>query len=400
MSHPSLHSTERHLVTLFVGWAFIFLLMFEGFFLGSRYIFEEQISVNDFKEQIERIESRAKDGREWGERRPGGPKIGINLVQINGSGEIMSEEFWMRWERVEINTLSDPDFLINLATGSITRDDGMIFYKRSHPSDPLIFQVFIRKSGYPIDDIIRDIFRFMMMNIFILLPFWFLGRHFVREILKPIGMNMDVMSQFIHDAGHELKTPLAIISGNLQILRDMKGKDPELIDTSISTIYSMSDSIDGLVELSNLKLPKKRENINLLSHIEEIIKIYQSDLDKKNITTSLKIPTALNIQMESKHFSILFSNLLKNAITYNKEWGTIEVQYKGKLLSVQDSGIGMKQEDMEKIFERFFRVDRSGIYTGSGIGLALVDRIIKLYGWTISVESKIWEGTLFSIKIK
>ncbi len=400
MSHPSLQSTERRLVTLFVGWAFIFLLMFEGFFLGSRYIFEEQISVNDFKEQIERIETRPKDGHEWGERRPGGPKIGINLVQINGSGEIMSEEFWMRWERVEINTLSDPDFLINLATGSITRDDGMIFYKRSHPSDPLIFQVFIRKSGYPIDDIIRDIFRFMMMNIFILLPFWFLGRHFVREILKPIGMNMDVMSQFIHDAGHELKTPLAIISGNLQILRDMKGKDPELIDTSISTIYSMSDSIDGLVELSNLKLPKKRENINLLSHIEEIIKIYQSDLDKKNITTTLKIPNALNIQMESKHFSILFSNLLKNAITYNNEWGTIEIEYKGKLLLVQDSGIGMKREDMEKIFERFFRVDRSGIYTGSGIGLALVDRIIKLYGWIISVESKIWEGTLFSIKIK
>lgn len=65
------------------------------------------------------------------------------------------------------------------------------------------------------------------------------------------------------------------------------------------------------------------------------------------------------------------------------------MQYKGKFLSIQDSGIGMKQEDMEKIFERFFRVDRSGTYTGSGIGLALVDRIIKLYGWTISVESKI-----------
>ncbi len=400
MPHPSLHSTERHLVTLFVGWAFIFLLMFEGFFLGSRYIFEEQISVNDFKEQIARIESRPKDAREWGERRPGGPKIGINLVQINGSGEIMSEEFWMRWERVEINTLNDPDFLINLATGSITRDDGMIFYKRSHPSDPLIFQVFIRKSGYPIDDILRDIFRFMMMNIFILFPFWFLGRHFVREILKPIGTNMDVMSQFIHDAGHELKTPLAIISGNLQILRDMKSKDTELIDTSISTIYSMSNSIDGLIELSNLKLPKERENINLASHVEEILKIYQSDLDKKNITTSIKIPRNLNIQIESKHFTILLSNLIKNAITYNKEWGIIDIQCKGKVLSIHDSGIGMNTEDVKKIFERFFRVDRSSKYTGNGIGLALVDRIIKLYGWTISVGSVLGKGTIFSIKTK
>lgn len=81
----------------------------------------------------------------------------------------------------------------------------------------------------------------------------------------------------------------------------------------------MSNSIDGLVELSNLKLPKERENINLVSHVEEIIKIYQSDLDKKNITTSIKIPKNLNIQIESKHFAILLSNLIKNAITYNKE---------------------------------------------------------------------------------
>lgn len=198
---------------------------------------------------------------------------------------------------------------------------------------------------------------------------------------------MDVMSHFIHDAGHELKTPLAIISGNLQILRDMKGKDFELIDTSISTIYSMSSSLDGLIELSNLKLPEKRESITLLSSVEELIKIYQSDLLKKNISVSLGIRSEVRLKIESKHFSILFSNLLKNAITYNKECGTIEIQYTGKTLSIKDSGIGMKEEDIKKILERFFRVDRSGKYAGSGIGLALVDRIIKLYGWSLIVES-------------
>lgn len=60
----------------------------------------------------------------------------------------------------------------------------------------------------------------------------------------------------------------------------------------------------------------------------------------------------------------------------------------------------MNPEDVKKIFERFFRVDRSGKYTGNGIGLALVDRIIKFYGWTISVESTLGEGTIFSVKIK
>ena len=81
----------------------------------------------------------------------------------------------------------------------------------------------------------------------------------------------------------------------------------------------MGDSLDGLVELSNLKLPEKRESIHLLSHIEALIKIYESDILHKNISLSLKIPNNINLSIESKHFSILLSNLLKNAIIYNKK---------------------------------------------------------------------------------
>jgi signal transduction histidine kinase len=71
------------------------------------------------------------------------------------------------------------------------------------------------------------------MDGIILLPFFFMGRFFVRETLKPIGDNIDAMNHFIHDAGHELKTPLAIMSGNLQLLRDTKTKDMTLIEESI-----------------------------------------------------------------------------------------------------------------------------------------------------------------------
>lgn len=211
---------------------------------------------------------------------------------------------------------------------------------------------------------------------------------------------MDAMSHFIHDAGHELKTPLAIVSGNLQILRDMKAKDSELINTSISTISALGDSIDGLVELSNLKLPEKRESITLLTHLEEIIKLHQYEQEKKDLTLTLDIPKKSKIKMESKHFSILIGNLLKNAITYNKPHGNIHISYTGKTLSLKDTGIGMTQEECEKIFDRFYRIDRTGKYPGSGIGLALVDRIIKLYGWAISVKSEPKNGTTFNIKIK
>ena len=127
------------------------------------------------------------------------------------------------------------------------------------------------------------------------------------------------MSHFVHDAGHELKTPLAIVSGNLQILRDMKGKDAELISGSISTVSALAASLDGLVELSNLGLPTKRESIDLLSSIEEIVKLYSHESKEKRIEVSLNIPRHIKVKMESAHLSILLGNLLKNAITYTTE---------------------------------------------------------------------------------
>ena len=86
--------------------------------------------------------------------------------------------------------------------------------------------------------------RFIIIDIFLLFPFYFIGRYAVGRTLEPVAENIDTMSHFIHDAGHELKTPLAIVSGNLQILRDSKKPDLEIIEESISTIYSMGDSID------------------------------------------------------------------------------------------------------------------------------------------------------------
>ncbi len=104
--------------------------------------------------------------------------------------------------------------------------------------------------------------------------------------------------------------------------------------------------------------------------------------------------------MNRKHFQILFANLLQNAINYNIPNGKITIAYDKKIFSVQDTGIGIKQENIDKIFNRFFRVDRSGQYPGTGIGLAIVDRILKLYKWNISVESEVGKGTKFAIKMR
>ena len=167
------------------------------------------------------------------------------------------------------------------------------------------------------EDILRDIVRFIVIDILLLLPFYFIGRYAVGRTLEPVAENIDTMSHFIHDAGHELKTPLAIVSGNLQILRDSKKNDTEIIEESIATIYSMSDSLDGLVELANLKAPTSTGTLSLKENIEEILAIHHDTIEKKQIEVSLNIPTKTQISIEKKHFQILFSNLITNAIRYN-----------------------------------------------------------------------------------
>ncbi|MFZ4461458.1 MAG: sensor histidine kinase [Patescibacteria group bacterium] len=109
----------------------------------------------------------------------------------------------------------------------------------------------------------------------------------------------------------------------------------------------------------------------------------QPKIDARNLSVHLEIPSGATIRMSRQHFVILASNLIENAIRYNKDGGTITIKQTKNTLVFADTGIGMSEENVAKIFDRFFRVDRSGKYAGTGIGLAIVDHIIKLYGWTI-----------------
>lgn len=108
----------------------------------------------------------------------------------------------------------------------------------------------------------------------------------------------------------------------------------------------------------------------------------------------------MKFSIDPKHFSLLFGNLLKNAITYNKDGGSIRIIADAKFLSITDTGIGIDEKHLSKIWERFYRVDRSGKISGNGIGLSLVDRIVRLYGWKIEVQSEKNIGTTFLIRGK
>ncbi|MBP9780183.1 HAMP domain-containing histidine kinase, partial [Candidatus Gracilibacteria bacterium] len=334
-----------------------------------------------------------------GDKRRGPGFTHVNSIIVQLDGTLIEGQGVANPQLREIHELLDEDTIKNLPIKITKSEDNLLLYKSPLP-DSRGYKIFIGKAGYPLEDILRDILRFLIMDGIILLPFFFMGRFFVRETLKPIGDNIDAMNHFIHDAGHELKTPLAIMSGNLQLIRDTKAKDMGLIEESIGTLHGMSDSLDGLLELSSLKLPKDIKGINLTELIDGEIAKYQDQLNSKNISIEKHIRKGVKVSIDAKHFSLLFSNLLKNAITYNTENGKIIITYDKNTLSIKDTGIGMKADELSHIWERFYRVDRSGKTNGSGIGLSIVERIIKLYNWDVAVESSPGVGTTFSITTK
>lgn len=393
----SLLQTERRLISIFVIGAFTFLLLFEAFFIGTRLILENQFQKEEFISQIKWIiEGRWPTERT---RRAWPPRIGINSVILDSSGSII--EIRGNISNEEFSEFIDMDMLTSLPTDNIiTYNETLLLKKKQKIGNQEYSVIFFKKSWYPLEDILRDIVRFIFIDIFLLLPFYFIGRYYVGRTLEPVAENIDTMSHFIHDAGHELKTPLAIVSGNLQILRDSKNPDKSIIEESITTIHSMANSLDGLVELANLKAPTATSTLSIRENIEEALWLHSENIAKKHLTTTLDIPESLQVTIEKKHFQILLSNLISNAIRYNKDGGNITITAKWRKLTITDTGIGMTESESKKIFERFYRVDRSGKIPGTGIGLTIVERIARLYGWNIEVKSEKWVGTSFVISMK
>ncbi len=391
LRNSSLLSTERRLTTIFVGWAFLFLVVFESIFIWGRLYTEWLYQKQDFEADVHAITHRTPTDK--GRK----PIIGMNALITNASGTIIDIRGPITREDGE--WLVDLSIMATVGTDITLEKNGVMMRKVGNTTNDT-FTIFFRKSGYPIDDIIRDILRFLALDILILIPFYLMGRYFVRETLSPVDDNLDSMQHFIHDAGHELKTPLAIVSGNLQIMRDtQKLTDPSLVEDSISAISLMASNLDWLLELTQIARTPTVTHTPLSLAITEELSRYSESIEKKHITVEKHIRAKSSLPIDRKHFSLLFGNLLKNAITYNTDHGSITLRADEKGFSISDTGVGISADEKEKIWERFYRGEGASRTHGSGIGLSIVERIVKIYWWKVQLDSTPWEWTTFRIEI-
>jgi two-component system phosphate regulon sensor histidine kinase PhoR len=214
---------------------------------------------------------------------------------------------------------------------------------------------------------------------------------------------------FFANASHELKSPLTSILGYQEMLKEGIITTPqEIADANAKTIKEakrMQKILLDMLELSSLENQDLRtiEPINVRLAIEEIVGSLEIELKEKKITLDIE-GGGLVVRINEDDLDRLLRNLIENAIRYNKEGGQIWIRInpKDKTIAVEDTGIGIAEEDRSRIFERFFRVDkaRSRENGGTGLGLAIAKYIANYYDYTIEVLSSLGQGSTFIVHLK
>ena len=218
----------------------------------------------------------------------------------------------------------------------------------------------------------------------------------------------NMRSEFVANVSHELKTPLTSIKGFSETLRyvddsETKNKFLNIIDKEAERLTNL---INDILILSNIENLHKMENGNFSPKevIENIIDIVRKQAEKKQINIEFINEFSDEIIGSKDKFHQLALNLIENAIKYSNENGNVKVLITFNngyfIFKVSDDGIGIPQNDIPRIFERFYRVDKSRSTRGTGLGLAIVKHIVKLFNGDITVQSKLGVGSVFTVRIK
>lgn len=231
-----------------------------------------------------------------------------------------------------------------------------------------------------------------------------LGKEF-NDVLDQLETSLNQQKQFVSDASHELKTPLAIIKGNLDMLLRWGKNDPEILNSSLEV---SSKEVDRLIVLCNelLHLTKEvkiecKEPINIIPLIKQVISEFKN-LYPDFIFTTI-IDSNKKIWITEEHLHQLLIILLDNAIKYSKDDSKkIELKFINYDLKVKDYGIGIEESKLNYIFNRFYKIDESRVKNSNsfGLGLAIAKRLCDYYGFKINVISKLNEYSEFTINLK
>lgn len=209
-----------------------------------------------------------------------------------------------------------------------------------------------------------------------------------------------IRKDFVANVSHELKTPLTSIKGFVETLLEGALDDKENSRSFLKIVQEHAERLDTLVNdllvLSNLEskeMALDKKEIDLSLEASKVILGFKSQLEKKHIQIKNYLSAGLIVRADKNRIGQVFTNLIDNAIKFNKDKGFIKIYSHaegGKVkITIEDSGLGIPEKDLPRIFERFYRVDkaRSRELGGTGLGLSIVKHMVELHGGSVGIES-------------
>ncbi|QDZ98786.1 sensor histidine kinase [Lysinibacillus fusiformis] len=236
-----------------------------------------------------------------------------------------------------------------------------------------------------------------------------LARSF-EEMAYDLQQLEQMRKEFVSNVSHEVQSPLTSISGYALALKQVdltvkeKNRYLDIIMAEAQRMSKMSDSLLKLSLLESKAPPMQPVSLSLDEQIRRVIVAIQPQWMTKNIHFNLQLQS-MYVMADYDQLNQVWTNLLTNSIKFSKDGDTIKISMSQDaqhvLVRITDTGIGISQEDQKRVFERFFKADRSHSpkYEGSGMGLAIVKQIVSLHKGDVRVESELGQGTTFIVTL-
>ena len=232
----------------------------------------------------------------------------------------------------------------------------------------------------------------------------------INKMAQELSSVETLRTDFISNVSHELKTPLAVMSNYATMLQqpDITEEDrcayAKAISESAGKLARMITNILKLNKLENQQIFPQPQEFDLAEQLRECLLVFEDAWEKKELEIETDMEENIRIKSDPELLSLVWNNLISNAVKFTPDKGTIGVSLKTDgntvVVSIRDTGCGIKPEVGKHIFEKFYQGDTSHATQGNGLGLALVKRVVDILNSEIDVQSVWGQGSVFTVKLK
>ena len=232
--------------------------------------------------------------------------------------------------------------------------------------------------------------------------------HNFNKMVKELNSIECLQKDFINNVSHEIKTPISSIQGFAKLLeaddlsKEERKEYAEIIKEESDRLLYLSTNILKLAKLENQERIMNKTKFNIAEQIRRTISVLEPKWKEKNIKFNVSLKEQEFLGEKDLMYQV-WMNIIENSIKFSKQDGQIDVKMKTNqdsiIVEIKDYGIGMEEEEVKKIFDRFYQIDKSHTKPGAGLGMTIAKRIVELSGGKIEVKSKLNESTTFIVTL-